>query len=308
MKYIVTGGAGFIGSHLCTALLADGHSVLCVDDFSTGTKENIIELKESNDFKCVEHDITEPLGDLVEEVDGIYHLACPASPVDYAAFPIKTLLTSSLGTKNVLDYAVKKKARVLFTSTSEVYGSPLEHPQVETYWGNVNSVGPRSCYDEGKRYAESLVTNYGGELGLDARIIRIFNTYGPRMRAYDGRVIPNFIRQALEGKEITIYGDGKQTRSFCYVDDMVKGLRGIMEADHVAGPVNWGNPEEVTMLELANLILELTKSKSSIIKKKLPIDDPTRRCPDISKGKALLGFEPTVSLEVGLGRMLESWV
>ena len=305
MKCLVTGGGGFIGSHLCGLLLSAGNEVICVDDFSTGDKRNIKTYMVEKGFQLVEQDITVAPLNLEDKVDRIYHLACPASPIDYNNLPIKTLLTSSHGTKNILDFAVKKKARFLFASTSEVYGDPLEHPQGESYWGNVNSLGPRSCYDEGKRYAESLITNYECEYALDTRIIRLFNTYGPNMRAHDGRVIPNFINQALEGKEITIYGEGEQTRSFCYIDDMITGLIGLMDLDKIEGPVNWGNPSEITIRDLAKTVLRLTGSSGEIVSMPLPQDDPVRRCPDISKAVGLLGFKPEVSLEEGLQRTID---
>lgn len=303
MNILITGGAGFLGSHLCEALLNQGHVVIAVDNFISGDHANVLILEKYEKFRFVEHDIIHSF-EIKEPLDRVYHLACPASPVDYQDRPLETLAVSALGTWNVLKLASEKGARFLFTSTSEIYGDPKEHPQTENYWGNVNPIGPRSCYDEGKRFAESLVTNWGEQHKMDTRIVRIFNTYGPRMRLHDGRVITNFISQALQGKPLTVYGNGTQTRSFCYVSDMIKGLIGVMEAEKVVGPVNWGNPEERTVRALAETIIKLTHSTSTIEERPLPQDDPTRRCPDISKGKSVLGFEPTVSIEEGLQKTI----
>ena len=303
MNILITGGAGFLGSHLCEALLNQGHVVIAVDNFISGDRANVLILEKYEKFRFVEHDIIHSF-EIKEPLDRVYHLACPASPVDYRDRPLETLAVSALGTWNVLKLASEKGARFLFTSTSEIYGDPKEHPQTENYWGNVNPIGPRSCYDEGKRFAESLVTNWGEQHKMDTRIVRIFNTYGPRMRLHDGRVITNFISQALQGKPLTVYGNGTQTRSFCYVSDMIKGLIGVMEAEKVVGPVNWGNPEERTVRVVAEIIIKLTHSTSTIEERPLPQDDPTRRCPDISKGKSVLGFEPTVSIEEGLQKTI----
>lgn len=297
-RILVTGGAGFIGSHLCERLLGEGHAVLCLDNFFTGSRQNITHLRKNPNFKVIKHDVVQTLPNL--KVDRIYNLACPASPVHYQKDPIKTVETSVLGMSNVLKLAIKTQARVLQASTSEVYGDPEVHPQKETYWGNVNPIGPRSCYDEGKRAAETLCVDYHKEKGVDIRIARIFNTYGPRMHPNDGRVVSNFIVQALNNQPITIYGQGEQTRSFCYVSDNVEGLIKLMESDYSAGPVNIGNPGEFTVLELAQKIIELTKSKSKIVNKPLPQDDPKRRRPDISLAQKILGWQPTVSLDEGL--------
>ncbi len=309
MKSIVTGGAGFIGSHLCERLLGSGHEVICIDSFITGDRSNIEPFLDNEKFRLIEHDITQPL--VSEDLDfkgvkEIFNLACPASPIDYQKIPLETLWVSAAGTKNMLDLAVEIEARFLHTSTSEVYGDPLEHPQKESYWGNVNCLGPRSCYDEGKRFSESLVTNYEHEFGLSTKIVRIFNTYGPRMRAHDGRVIPNFITQALSGDSITVYGDGYQTRSFCYVDDMVDGIVAMMKKRDFAGPVNLGNPEEYSIKSLAEKIVELTGSKSKIEYKDLPQDDPKVRRPDITLAREKLSFEPKVGFEGGLKKTI-SW-
>lgn len=308
MKAIVTGGAGFIGSHLCERLLDKGYKVICIDNFITGDHANVGRFLKNLNFRLIEHDITNPI--LTEELDlagvtEILNLACPASPIDYQKIPLETLWVSAAGTKNMLDLAVKLKAKFFHTSTSEVYGDPLEHPQRESYWGNVNCLGVRSCYDEGKRFAESLVVNYGAKYGLKTKIVRIFNTYGPRMRAHDGRVIPNFITQALAGKPITIYGDGYQTRSFCYVDDMVDGILGMMVKEGFKGPVNLGNPEEYSVKSLAEKIVELTASKSKIVYKNLPQDDPKVRRPDITLAKKEFGFEPKIGFEQGLKKTIE---
>ena len=306
MKILVTGGAGFLGSHLCETLLMSGHSVVAMDNFISGNRKNLSALDSHDQFSFIEQDITQPF-QFKGPLDQIYHLACPASPIDYQNHPLQTLDVCSIGTRRILELAHQKKARFLFTSTSEVYGDPQEHPQKESYWGHVNPIGVRSCYDEGKRFSESLITNWIQQKKIDARIVRIFNTYGPRMRSQDGRVIPNFIQQALNGEALTIYGDGAQTRSFCYVDDMIQGLIGIMEADKVNGPVNWGNPQENTIRELAEMVIKLTDSSSKLIEKSLPKDDPTRRCPDISKVQNLLGLEPSIDLEEGLRYTIEAF-
>ena len=279
---LATGGAGFIGSHLCERLLNDGHEVICADNFFTGSKENVRHLLDNKHFEMIRHDVIEPL---TVEVDQIYNLACPASPVHYQYNPIKTIKTSTVGVVNMLGLAKRVKARILQTSTSEVYGDPLEHPQKETYWGNVNPLGLRSCYDEGKRVAESLFMSYHRQNNVDIRIVRIFNTYGPRMHPNDGRVVSNFIMQALKNEPITIYGDGTHTRSFCYVDDLVDGLVKMMENTETIGPVNLGNPVEITVGELANRIVKLVGSKSEIIYKTIPDDDPKKRQPDIALAK-----------------------
>lgn len=305
-KALVTGSAGFIGSHIVDKLLSLGYQVTGMDNFVTGQRENFAHLEGNPNFKFVEHDIIKPLPE-VENFDLILNLACPASPVDYQNIPLETLWVSAMGTKNLLDLAVKQKARFLHASTSEVYGDPLVHPQREEYWGNVNPNGPRSCYDEGKRFAESLIANYANIYGLDARMFRIFNTYGPRMRKNDGRVIPNFITQALSNEAITVYGDGSQTRSFCYVDDLVDGIVKIAEAEKFSGPMNLGNPKEYTIMELAKIIIALTDSKSEIISTPLPKDDPKIRQPDISKAKKEIGFEPKIELEEGLKKTIQSF-
>ncbi|MCB9733602.1 MAG: SDR family oxidoreductase [Deltaproteobacteria bacterium] len=297
MRALVTGGAGFIGSFLCERLLADGHEVICVDNFFTGRKKNLEHLLDHRDFELIRHDVTEPL---LLEVDRIFNMACPASPVHYQYNPVKTVKTSVLGTIHMLGLAKRVRARVLQASTSEVYGDPTEHPQRETYWGHVNPIGPRACYDEGKRVAETLCFDYHRQNGVDIRVVRIFNTYGPRMLADDGRVVSNFIVQALEGKDITIYGDGSQSRSFCYVDDLVDGLVKMMQQIATVGPVNLGNPDEFTIRELAEQVIALTGSRSRLVTRPLPQDDPTRRQPDISRAKEHLGWEPQVKLGDGL--------
>lgn len=299
---LVTGGAGFLGSHLCDRLLADGHEVICVDNFFSGRKDNIRHLMGNPRFEVIRHDIVYPL---VVEADLIYNLACPASPVAYQYNPIKTIKTSTVGMVNMLGLAKRCKARILHTSTSEVYGDPEVHPQREDYWGHVNPVGPRSCYDEGKRVAESLCVNYHLAHDVDVRIVRIFNTYGPRMDPSDGRVVSNFLMQALRGEDLTIYGQGQQTRSFCYVDDLIEGFIRMMQQDQEIGPVNLGNPVENTMIELAEAVLAVTGSKSKLKYEPLPKDDPQRRCPDITKAKALLKWEPKVPLKQGLERTAE---
>ncbi len=299
---IVTGGAGFLGSHLCERLLARGNDVICVDNFFSGRKENVQHLMGNTRFELVRHDIVHPL---FLEADQIYNLACPASPVAYQYNPIKTIKTSTVGMVNMLGLAKRCRARILHTSTSEVYGDPEVHPQREDYWGNVNPLGPRSCYDEGKRVAESLCVNYHLAHNMEVRIVRIFNTYGPRMDPNDGRVVSNFIMQALRGEPLTIYGDGSQTRSFCYVDDLIEGLMRMMDQDDEIGPVNIGNPVENTMLELAEAVLEVTGSDTTITHVALPKDDPRQRCPDITKAKQLLGWEPQVDLKAGLEKTTE---
>jgi UDP-glucuronate decarboxylase len=299
MRLLVTGGAGFVGSHLCERLLNEGHDVICLDNFFTGCKENIIHLMDSHRFELVRHDITEPL---LLEVDRIYNLACPASPVHYQYNPVKTIKTSVMGTINMLGLAKRVRARILQASTSEVYGDPRVHPQTEDYWGNVNPIGIRSCYDEGKRVAETLMMDYHRQNGVDIRIIRIFNTYGPRMAENDGRVVSNFILQALRNEDITVFGNGSQTRSFCYVSDLVDGMIRMMECDGFIGPVNLGNPVENTILEFAEKIITITNSKSKIIYQPLPQDDPRQRQPDISLARKILGWEPEVVLDDGLRR------
>jgi len=298
-RILVTGGAGFIGSHLCKQLLEEGHEVLCLDNYFTGSKSTIIELLDNPYFELIRHDITEPF---YAEVDEIYNLACPASPVHYQYNPIKTIKTSVMGAINMLGLAKRVKAKILQASTSEVYGDPAVHPQPEDYWGHVNPIGPRSCYDEGKRCAETLFMDYHTQNGVAIKIARIFNTYGPHMNINDGRVVSNFIVQALQGEPLTIFGDGSQTRSFQYVNDLVGGLTRLMGTDaQVTGPINLGNPQECTMLQLAQTILELTGSASQLVFQPLPQDDPQQRRPDISKAKALLqGWEPQINLQQGL--------
>jgi nucleoside-diphosphate-sugar epimerase len=305
-RCVVTGGAGFIGSWLCKALLEKGYGIVCVDNLITGSKGNIEELESRDGFVFLEKDVS----DLVEiegEVDYVFHLASPASPVDYQNYPIETMLANSLGTLNMLNLARSKGARFLMASTSEVYGDPEEHPQKESYWGRVNPIGPRSCYDESKRFAEALVMSYLRKHGMDVRIIRIFNTYGPRMGKNDGRVIPNFINQALGGKPITVYGDGEQTRSYCYVSDMVEGIERVMFSETSGEVFNIGNSEEFSVLETADVIKRLTGSSSEIVFEKLPEDDPTRRRPDISKIRKSLGWEPGVGFEEGLRKTVEDF-
>jgi UDP-glucuronate decarboxylase len=297
-RVLVTGGAGFVGSHLCERLLGDGHEVVCLDNFFTGTHANVAHLREHARFELFRHDVQEPL---TMEVDQIFHLACPASPIHYQRNPVRTIRTAVEGTLNLLDVAREASARILIASTSEVYGDPAEHPQTEAYWGNVNPIGPRACYDEGKRCAEALATAYANQYGVEVRIARIFNTYGPRMHENDGRVVSNFVVQALSGKPLTIFGDGKQTRSFCFVSDLVEGFIRLMASEHGADPVNLGNPRESTMIELATLIKQATGSRSEIIHEPLPKDDPVRRNPDITRAKKLLGgWTPTVPLEQGI--------
>lgn len=302
MRILVTGGAGFLGSHLCKRLLLDGHEVLCLDNFFTGRKTNVAELLQNPSFELVRHDIVLPI---FLEVDRIYHLACPASPIHYQYNPVKTIKTNIIGTLNMLGIAKRVNARMLLASTSEVYGDPVVHPQKEGYWGNVNPIGIRSCYDEGKRAAETLMMDYHRQNRVDIKIMRIFNTYGPRMLADDGRVVSNFIVQALKGEDITVYGEGSQTRSFCYVDDLIDGMVRLMNSENFIGPVNIGNPEEYTILDLAKKIIAMTGSKSKITKKPLPSDDPTQRQPDISLAKEKLGWKPKVSVTDGLSRTIE---
>lgn len=295
---LVTGGAGFLGSHLCQRLLNAGHDVLCVDNFYTGTKQNIMHLLANGHFEVVRHDVTFPL---YVEVDQIYNLACPASPIHYQFDPVQTTKTSVHGAINMLGLAKRTKARILQASTSEVYGDPEVHPQTESYWGRVNPIGIRGCYDEGKRCAETLFFDYYRQHNLDVKVVRIFNTYGPHMHPNDGRVVSNFIVQALQGNDITIFGDGSQTRSFCYVDDLIEAMVRMMGTDKgFTGPINVGNPNNFTILELANLILKLTGSRSKITFKSLPLDDPKQRQPDITLAKEKLGWAPTVTLEDGL--------
>ena len=301
MRTLVTGGAGFIGSHLCERLLAEGDEVLCLDNFFTGRRQNIAPLLDNSDFELMRHDVIQPV---LVEVDRIFHLACPASPVHYQFNPVKTVKTNVMGTINMLGLAKRVRARLLHASTSEVYGDPQVHPQPETYWGNVNPIGPRSCYDEGKRVAETLCFDYHRQNDVDIRVVRIFNTYGPRMLTNDGRVVSNFVVSALRGEDITVYGEGSQTRSFCYVDDLVSGLVAMMAQDSEVGPVNLGNPEEFTILQLAELVLELTGSSSRIVYRELPQDDPTRRRPDISKAEGLLGWSPSIPAREGLVRTI----
>ena len=303
-RVLVTGGAGFIGSHLVDVLLSRGHEVTVIDNLFTGRRVNIVRHLQNPNFEFIRHDITEPK---LLEVDQVYHLACPASPVHYQHNPVKTVKTSVTGTINMLGLCKRVGARFLLASTSEVYGDPKVHPQVESYWGNVNPIGPRSCYDEGKRVAETLTSCYREQNGVDTRIIRIFNTYGPRMLFDDGRVVSNFIVQALKGQDITVYGKGDQTRSFCYVDDLVNGIIATMEKKGFAGPVNLGNPQEFTILELAKVVLEMTGSKSKIVYRELPQDDPTKRQPDIALAKRELGWEPRVQLREGLQRTIEDF-
>jgi UDP-glucuronate decarboxylase len=302
-RILITGGAGFIGSHLCEKLLEEGNEVICVDNFFTGSKENIKHLLGNPYFEVLRHDITFPL---YVEVDEIYNLACPASPIHYQFDPVQTTKTSVMGAINMLGLAKRLKIRILQASTSEVYGDPTVHPQKEDYWGNVNPIGPRACYDEGKRCAETLFFDYHRQHNLDIKVVRIFNTYGPRMLPNDGRVVSNFIVQALKGEDITVYGDGSQTRSFCYIDDMVDGIIKMMNSPKgFTGPVNLGNPGEFTILELAQMILKLTKSKSKIVFKPLPQDDPKQRQPDITLAKSRLNWEPKVPLQEGLIKTIE---
>ncbi|GBF51544.1 nucleoside-diphosphate sugar epimerase [Leptospira ryugenii] len=301
-RILITGGAGFIGSHLCEKLLQEGNEVIALDNFHTGRKNNLEKLFANPKFELIRHDITDPIK---LEVDQIYNMACPASPVHYQSNPIKTMKTNILGMMNMLGLAKRVGARILQASTSEVYGNPLEHPQKESYWGNVNTIGIRSCYDEGKRAAETLCFDYKRTSNVDIRVIRIFNTYGPRMIPDDGRVVSNFIVQAIRGQDITIYGDGSQTRSFCYVDDLVRGIVSMMDQDHFIGPVNLGNDGEFTVKELAEMVIKEVGSKSKIIYLPLPQDDPTRRKPDLSLAKEKLNYQPTVPLIEGIKKTIQ---
>ena len=302
-KILITGGAGFIGSHLCKRLLDEGNALICVDNYFTGSKENISGLFKSPYFEVLRHDVCFPL---YVEVDQIYNLACPASPIHYQHDPVQTTKTSVHGAINMLGLAKRINARILQASTSEIYGDPEIHPQKEMYWGNVNPIGPRSCYDEGKRCAETLFFDYQRQHKLDIKVVRIFNTYGPNMHPNDGRVVSNFIMQALQNQDITVYGDGQQTRSFCYIDDLVNGMIKMMTSStKVIGPINLGNPVEYKIVDLAKIIIELTKSKSKVIKKDLPVDDPMRRKPDISMAKDLIDWEPTTDLKDGLEQTID---
>ena len=303
-RHLVTGGAGFIGSHLCEALVEAGDEVVCVDDLSSGSEANVAHLRASGRFELIIDDACQVLGDVVGPFDTVAHLACPASPADYLAHPLETLAVGSKGTEAALRLAQARGARFVLASTSEVYGEPLVHPQTEAYWGNVNPVGLRSVYDEAKRFSEALTAAYRRTVGTDTGIVRIFNTYGPRLRPGDGRVVSNFIVQALAGEPLTVYGDGSQTRSLCYVDDLVQGLLAMIRS-HTPGPVNLGNPAEFTVKDIASLVVELAASSSSISYQPLPEDDPTRRRPDISKARDVLGWAPTVAPKEGLRRTIE---
>jgi UDP-glucuronate decarboxylase len=304
MRILVTGGGGFIGSHLCERLLSDGNEVLCLDNFFTGRRENILHLLDNRHFELLRHDVTEPI---LLEVDQIYNLACPASPVHYQYNPVKTVKTNVMGTINMLGLAKRVRARILQASTSEVYGDPLVHPQTEDYWGNVNPIGLRSCYDEGKRLAETLMTDYHRQNKVDIRIARIFNTYGPRMLEDDGRVVSNFIVQALRGQPLTLYGEGQQTRSFCYVEDLIEGLVRLMNVDGLYEPVNLGNPGEFTIMQLAEEVIKACDSKSGFTYLPLPADDPRQRKPDITRAQTALGWNPTIPLRDGLKRTVEDF-
>lgn len=301
LRILVTGGAGFIGSHLCEILLKEGNDVICLDNFFTGNRNNIIHLLDDHRFELIRHDVIQPI---LLEVDRIYHFACPASPIHYQYNPVKTIKTSVMGTINMLGMAKRIKARVMLASTSEVYGDPRVHPQTESYWGNVNPIGLRSCYDEGKRVAETLMMDYHRQNKVDIKIIRIFNTYGPRMAPNDGRVVSNFILQALRNEDITIYGEGNQTRSFCYIDDLTSGILKMMHIDNFIGPINLGNPNEFTILELARKVIDLTGSKSKIDYQPLPPDDPLQRKPDITLANEKLQWEPKIRLEDGLKKTI----
>jgi len=303
LRIVVSGGAGFVGSHLCDRWLADGHHVIALDNLLTGREENLAHLSGRSDFEFRNQDVVRPVS-VEGEVDVIFHMASPASPVDYLKHPVETMMVGSSGTKNMLDLAASKKAAFLLASTSECYGDPLEHPQTETYWGHVNPIGPRSVYDEAKRFAEALTMSYNREYGVNTHIVRIFNTYGPRMKLDDGRVVPNFIDQALTGRPLTIYGEGQQTRSFCYVSDLVDGLTRLVQSDEHL-PVNIGNPAELTIRQFAEEILRVVGSESTIDYRPLPADDPRQRRPDITKAQRLLGWGPTVSLETGLRETIE---
>jgi UDP-glucuronate decarboxylase len=301
-RVLVTGGAGFLGSHLCDRLVAEGHDVLCLDNFFTGTRDNIAHLLEKPNFEIIRHDLVQPI---FLEVDEIYNLACPASPIHYQYNPVKTIKTSVMGAIHMLGLAKRVNAKILQASTSEVYGDPAEHPQGEDYWGHVNPIGLRSCYDEGKRCAETLFFDYHRQNGINIRVVRIFNTYGPRMHPNDGRVVSNFVIQALLNRDISIYGDGSQTRSFCYVDDLVQGLLLMMNGpDEFVGPVNMGNPYEESILDLAQRVIRMTGSRSKVVFEDLPGDDPARRCPDISQAEERLGWKPEVPLEEGLSKTI----
>jgi UDP-glucuronate decarboxylase len=304
MRILITGGAGFIGSHLCERLIREDNEVLCLDNFFTGRRENIFHLLDNPRFELIRHDVTEPI---LLEVDQIYNLACPASPVHYQYNPVKTVKTSVMGAINMLGLAKRVRARILQASTSEVYGDPLVHPQPEGYWGNVNPIGVRSCYDEGKRLAETLMTDYHRQNKVDIRIARIFNTYGPRMLEDDGRVVSNFIVQALRGEPLTLYGEGEQTRSFCYVDDLIEGLIRLMNSEDLHDPVNLGNPGEFTIKQLAEEVIKTCESKSGFTYLPLPADDPRQRKPDISKAQSMLGWNPTIPLREGLKRTVEDF-
>jgi dTDP-glucose 4,6-dehydratase len=299
-RVVVTGGAGFLGSHLCRELLDAGNEIIAIDNLITGSLDNVAELSVRDGFSFIEHDVSNHI-EVPGPVDAVLHFASPASPRDYLEHPIKTLKVGSLGTHNTLGLAKDKGARYFLASTSEVYGDPLEHPQKETYWGHVNPIGPRGVYDEAKRFAEAMTMAYHRSHGVDVRIVRIFNTYGERMRPLDGRVVSNFIVQALAGKPLTVYGDGSQTRSFCYVDDEVRGLLALLDSDYV-GPVNVGNPDEFTVLQLAEIVLEVTDSSSEIVYEPLPVDDPAQRRPDITLAREVLGWEPTVDVRTGVAR------
>jgi UDP-glucuronate decarboxylase len=302
LRVLVTGGAGFLGSHLCDRLVTQGADVLCLDNFFTGSKKNILHLMDKNNFELIRHDLVEPI---FVEVDQIYNLACPASPVHYQYNPVKTVKTNVMGAINMLGLAKRVKARILQASTSEVYGNPNQHPQKETYWGHVNPIGLRSCYDEGKRVAETLMMDYYRQNRVDVKIVRIFNTYGPRMAISDGRVVSNFIVQALRDEPITVYGDGSQTRSFCYVSDMIDGCIKMMNSKDLVGPINLGNPSEFSIRRLAELVVEITESKSEIVYRSLPEDDPVQRCPDISLAKEKLDWKPRVNLAEGLNKAID---
>ena len=303
---LVSGGAGFLGSHLCERLIRDGCSVVSLDSLETGLARNLSALADEPGFRSVQHDVAEPLPDDLS-VDAIYHLACPASPPQYQRDPVRTILTNVMGTHRMLELAQRCRARLLIASTSEVYGDPLEHPQRESYWGNVNPIGERACYDEGKRCAEALVVSWARTRGVECRIARVFNTYGPRMREDDGRVVSNFVAQALRGEPLTIYGDGRQTRSFCYVSDLIEGLVRLMATASDPGPVNLGNPSEIEVGELADMVLAMTGHRSRVVHHPLPSDDPTRRRPDIGRARAILDWRPVVDLATGLAHTIDDF-